>query len=114
MAYFENMVKSFEASEYANDIPCSAIQILTKALAYQNMSMTMYDLYVESKSDDDWKAVCENDQRSKGLLDAYMIITNREVLNIRQAIFEEIVFVATTYDLDDFIPNRDIWPYQQL
>ncbi len=112
MAYFENMVAGQKLKVFAIDIPDNAIEILTKALAYQNLSMVMYDLYVESKSENDWKSVCEHDQRSQGLLDAYKIIACREVMNNRHAIFEEIVFLATTFEREDLIPDREIQPHQ--
>ena len=86
--YFENLVKN--PNEYKNDIVRNTLAILEEARKYAKFSMDMFTRYQESNDEDDWHVSIEYDKRARGLLDAYQIITDREVVNIVSSIKFEI------------------------
>lgn len=65
-------------------------EILNKALTYANISMDAFKRYQETNDAYDWNNSMEWDRRARGLLDAYEIITEREVVNIVSAVEYEI------------------------
>lgn len=88
MKYFAELVEN--PNEYKSDIVHNTLAILEKALKYAGYSMDMFTRYQESDDEDDWRVCSEYDKRARGLLDAYQIITGREVVNIVSAIKQEI------------------------
>lgn len=94
MAYFENMIESFEGSDFQLDAAFAARDMLVHALDWQNKSLKDFMLSKEAVDDSDdrmyWAMSCEANERARGLLDAYKILTNREVVNSSYAIKDEL------------------------
>lgn len=111
-AYLDNMINNPE--EYAIDYAGNALEILVSALKWQNASLKNFETSQEADNKDTantfWEMSMEADKRADGLLDAYEILTMRKIINTRWSIYEEITWLATSYDLDDFIPSIDILP----
>lgn len=72
-------------------------EILNKALYYANFSMDAFTRYQETDDAFDWGNCMEYDKRAWGLLDAYEILTGREVVNIISAIEDEISTLKGSY-----------------
>ena len=88
MMYFMELVEN--PAEYQDDIVLNTLAILDKALKYAGYSMDMFTRYQETDYESDWQASMEYDKRARGLLDAYQIITGREVVNAVSTIRMEI------------------------
>lgn len=88
--YFENLLEN--PSDYNRDIAVSAMQMLEKAYHFADLSMDMFTMSQENESESEywWRECMEYDQRSRGILDAYEILTNRPVANGRSSIKFEI------------------------
>lgn len=88
MTYFAELVEN--PNEYQDDIVLNTLAILEAALKWAEYSMDMFARHQETNDEDDWRACSEYDRRARGLLDAYQIITGREVVNIVSSIRQEI------------------------
>lgn len=88
MTYFKNLVEN--PNEYKADIVHNTLAILEEAKKWAERSMDMFTRYQETENANLWYACIEHDKRARGLLDAYQIITGREVVNIVSAIRQEI------------------------
>ena len=99
MTYFENMVATPE--QFKLDLVYNVREILMKAAEEQNVSMLNFQYSQDEKNNEDlwWRMSCEANERSRGLLDAYEVITNRKVYNYRTAIEEEIKWIDDTFEL---------------
>lgn len=101
-SYFERLVNSIYASDNesfdnGDTIIMSAYDMLDNALDLQNQSMFMFKVYQTNDEEWAWTACMEYDKQAMGLLDAYRILTNREVLNTEYAILEEINWLIDTF-----------------
>lgn len=90
MTYFTNMVSSFYNSDFQNDVIYAARDMLVKALENQKESMKYFNMSSDDDADIFWAMSCEANERAKGLLLAYQILTNRKVINISSVIEDEI------------------------
>ena len=98
MTYFENMVAT--PNEFALDLVYNAREILLKAAEEQRFSMKWFEESQANNEDEIyWKMSCDANERAKGLLIAYKIITNREVLNFSSDIEREIRWIEDTFEL---------------
>lgn len=86
--YFKNLVEN--PNEYKSDIVHNTLTILEEAKMWAERSMDMFTRSQETDNEALWHACIEHDKRARGLLDAYQIITGREVVNIVSAIRQEI------------------------
>ena len=93
MTYFENMIDSFNGSNYQNDVIVSAYRILCSALDRENNSIRFFEQSSEDDNDVYWRMSCEQTERAKGLLDAYKTLTNRSVVCVKCAIEDEMHYL---------------------
>ena len=93
--YFEKLVEN--PNEYKTDIVHNTFAILEEALKWAKGSMDMFSRYQETYDEGDWQASMEYDKRARGLLDAYQIITGREVVNIVSSIRDEMSVYKETF-----------------
>ena len=101
--YLSNLVRN---TTYGLDLAFDMIEILKKAVEWQEFSMANYRLSQEEPEGTElfnayWRAVCEADERSQGLLDAYQIISCRIVLNYDSAIKDEIRWIEDEFGLEN-------------
>ena len=99
MTYFENMVKDSDC--FALDLIFDAREILKKALELEIRSTELFCISREADEDREsmyWQMSCECSQRAHGLLDAYKIFTNREIVCTKYAIEDEIDWIEWTFN----------------
>lgn len=99
--YFENKLNNVE--EYRTDFAVDALEILEEALHEQKQSMRNYRVSTEAdnKVEEElfWRICIEHDNVTKGLLAAYKIISNREVMMTSYHIQCEIDWLKETFEL---------------
>lgn len=91
--YFENLLEN--PSDYNRDIAINALKMLERAYNFADKSMDMFNMSQESESENDyyWNQSALYEQRSRGILDAYEILTNRTIANVRSSIKFEIDYM---------------------
>lgn len=95
MAYFEERIINPE--EFKFDFLYDALTILKTALEEQEKSLCNFTMSEEAETQETsnfyWRMCREYNERAKGMLIAYEIMTTRHVTNTTYAIKEEIKYV---------------------
>lgn len=98
MTYFENLVATPE--NFKLDLIYNAREILLKASEEQRLSSKYFENSREHCDDETyWRLCLAADQKAKGLLTAYKIITGRDVVNGIYSIECEIRWIEDTFEL---------------
>ena len=98
--YFENLVSATNGN-YSDDLPIIAYSILKEAYKKELVSTTCFADYLEDKDEDKCSYALAFSREVIAMLQAYRILTERDVAATKYAIECEMEWVVETFELSE-------------